>query len=43
MAKRKPNLIILGVDSLRADHMSLYGYRHLTTPHVDRFAREGAR
>ena len=41
MAKRKPNLILIGVDSLRADHMSLYGYERLTTPHVDEFAWEG--
>ena len=30
---RKPNLVLLGVDSLRADHMSCYGYPGLTTPH----------
>jgi arylsulfatase A-like enzyme len=41
-ARRKPpNLILIGVDSLRADHMSLYGYPRLTTPHMDRLAREG--
>ena len=36
-----PNLILLGVDSLRADHMSLYGYPRLTTPHLDRWAAGG--
>ena len=41
MAKKKPNLILIGVDSMRADHMSLYGYERLTTPHVDEFAWEG--
>ena len=41
MAKRKPNLILTGIDSLRADHMSLYGYRHQTTPHMSRFAAGG--
>ena len=40
MAKRKPNLILIGIDSLRADHMSLYGYPRLTTPHIDQFAWE---
>jgi arylsulfatase A-like enzyme len=40
--KRKTNLILIGIDSLRADHMSLYGYRHLTTPHMDKFAARGA-
>ncbi|MBC7237161.1 MAG: sulfatase, partial [Chloroflexi bacterium] len=29
------------IDSLRADHMSCYGYERLTTPHIDRFAHEG--
>lgn len=37
--KRKPNILLLGVDSLRADHMSCYGYPRLTTPHLDRFAQ----
>jgi arylsulfatase A-like enzyme len=41
-AKRKPNVVLLGIDSLRADHMSCYGYPRLTTPHLDRFARDGA-
>jgi len=41
MPRRKDNLILLGVDSLRADHMSCYGYHRLTTPHIDRFAAEG--
>ncbi len=31
---------MIAVDSLRADHMSCYGYHKLTTPHIDRFARE---
>lgn len=35
------NLLLIGVDSLRADHMSLYGYARLTTPHLDKFAKEG--
>jgi len=41
MASSRPNLILFGVDSLWADHMSAYGYHRLTTPHIDRFAREG--
>jgi arylsulfatase A-like enzyme len=40
--KRPPNIIFFGIDSLRADHMSLYGYPRLTTPHMDRFAQSGA-
>src|SRR6266851_3960404 len=38
---RKPNIVLLGVDSLRADHMSCYGYPRLTTPYIDRFAQGG--
>ncbi len=39
--KRRPNILLIGIDSLRRDHMSLYGYRRLTTPHIDRFAMGG--
>lgn len=39
--RRKPNVVLLGVDSLRADHMSGYGYPRLTTPHIDQFAKSG--
>ncbi len=38
---RKPNIVLFGIDSLRADHMSCYGYHRLTTPHIDRFAQGG--
>ncbi len=40
--KSKPQLIILiSIDTLRADHMSLYGYDRLTSPNLDLFASEG--
>ncbi len=38
---RKPNIVLFGIDSLRADHMSCYGYEFHTTPHMDRFAEGG--
>ncbi len=38
---RYPNIVLIGVDSLRADHLSCYGYPRLTSPHIDRFAQEG--
>jgi arylsulfatase A-like enzyme len=41
MPRKRPNILFFGVDSLRRDHMSVYGYRRLTTPHVARFAQEG--
>jgi len=39
--KQKPNILLIGIDSLRADHISCYGYKRLTTPHIDRFAQDG--
>ena len=40
MAKH-PNIVLMGVDSLLATHISCYGYHRLTTPHIDRFAQGG--
>ncbi|MEI6914407.1 MAG: sulfatase [Armatimonadota bacterium] len=39
--KKQPNLILIAIDSLRRDHMSLYGYDRLTTPHMDNYAEGG--
>ena len=39
---RKPNILLIGVDSLLSTHMSLYGYHRRTTPHMEEFARGGA-
>ncbi len=36
-----PNIILISMDSLRADHLSCYGYRRKTSPNVDLLAREG--
>ena len=38
--QNKPNILLIAIDSLRADHMSSYGYHRLTTPHIDHFATE---
>lgn len=35
------NIFLLTVDSLRADHMSVYGYDRPTTPALETFAEEG--
>ncbi len=40
MAKQ-PNIVLMGVDSLLATHMSCYGYHRLTTPHIDKFSAGG--
>ncbi len=39
---RKPPVILISCDTLRADHLSCYGYERDTTPNLDRFAREDA-
>ena len=33
------NLVILSIDTLRADHLGIYGYPHPTSPTLDRFAQ----
>ena len=38
---RKPNVVLLTVDSLRADRLGCYGYPRETSPHVDALAEEG--
>lgn len=35
------NFVLVTVDSLRADHLSCYGYDRETTPHLDDYADEG--
>jgi len=34
------NVILIVIDSLRADHVGAYGYARNTTPHIDEFAKE---
>jgi len=36
-----PNVVLLSVDTLRADHLGCYGYDKPTSPNIDRFAAEG--
>jgi arylsulfatase A-like enzyme len=38
----RPNILVLVLDTVRADYLSAYGYPRETTPRIDRFAREGA-
>jgi len=35
------NIILISVDTLRADHLSCYGYDRQTSPHIDKFANKG--
>lgn len=41
-AERRPNVIIYLVDTLRADHLGLYGYDRDTSPVLDGWAASGA-
>ncbi len=42
-ADGRPNLILLSVDTLRADHLGCYGYPRPTSPNLDRFAATAIR
>lgn len=38
-----PNVVLVTIDTLRADHLSCYGYAWKTSPYIDRLAAEGTR
>lgn len=40
-AQEKPNVVIILIDTLRADHCSVYGYNRETTPHMKGIAEGG--
>jgi arylsulfatase len=37
---KKPNIILIAVDTLRADHLSCSGYSRNTSPNINRFAED---
>jgi len=39
--ERRPNVVLITVDTLRADHLSPYGAAATRTPHAERLAAEG--
>ncbi len=39
----RPNVILIVLDTLRADHLSAYGYERATSPNLDAFAAEATR
>jgi arylsulfatase A-like enzyme len=36
------NVVLITIDTLRADHLGLYGYRRATSPRLDAFAKQAA-
>lgn len=41
-ASRRLNVVVVTIDTLRADRLGCYGYKAISTPHLDRFASRGA-
>jgi len=39
--KPKPHILLITIDTLRRDHLGVYGYPRDTSPFIDRLAREG--
>ena len=39
-AAGKPNVVLVLIDTLRADHLGCYGYSRPTSPNIDAFAKE---
>ena len=42
-AASRPNILLIVVDTLRADHLSSYGYPRKTSPEIDALAARGVR
>jgi arylsulfatase A-like enzyme len=40
-AEGKPSVLLVTIDTLRADHVGAYGYAKASTPNLDALAREG--
>ncbi len=40
-APEQPNILLITIDSLRADYLGAYGYEGETSPHLDALARRG--
>jgi arylsulfatase A-like enzyme/Flp pilus assembly protein TadD len=41
--KPAPNVVVITIDTLRADHLGCYGYKQIKTPNIDALAAEGSR
>ena len=42
-AKPAPNVVLITIDTLRADHVGCYGYKQIKTPNIDGLAADGVR
>lgn len=40
---KRPNVLLITLDTTRADHLGCYGYQDIKTPTLDRLAEEGVR
>src|SRR5437588_405842 len=38
-----PNVVVITIDTLRADHVGCYGYKQIHTPNIDALAADGVR
>lgn len=41
--KPQPNVVVITIDTLRADHLGCYGYKQIRTPNIDTLAAVSAR
>ncbi|MBU0548521.1 MAG: sulfatase-like hydrolase/transferase, partial [Candidatus Omnitrophica bacterium] len=39
--QKRPNIIFITIDALRADHLGCYGYQRNTSPNIDALAKQG--
>src|SRR6202165_3319681 len=39
----RPNVFLITIDTVRADHVHCYGYDHVQTPSLDQLAKQGVR
>src|SRR5215467_10697635 len=42
-APQSPNVVVITIDTLRADHLGCYGYKAIHTPNLDALAADGTR
>ena len=39
--KEQKNVVLISIDTLRADHLSSYGYKNFTSPQIDHLGKNG--